>query len=361
MVEIVIVNTKKSWRKNKCKVGICGHFGGQRTFIDGQTIKTKSITNELLTIFGENNVVVADTYGGIKSLPKCLLALFMMLRYCENIIILPAHNSVKVFPAFLTAFNRLFKKKIHYIVIGGWLPFLVQNNSRLAKILKRLDYIYVETSTMKKQLELLEFSNVVLMYNFKKLRITDLNTIGSIYEHPFRLCVFSRIMEKKGIEDIINVIKEINIEQREIIYSLDIYGPIDSEYVKRFSEIREVFPDYVKYLGVVDSLESVEVLKDYFALVFPTLFYTEGIPGTIIDAYAAGLPVISSKWESFNDLIIENQTGIGYSFGDTKDLKKQLLKIMINPDEFISMKRNCILKARDYMPDVALKPLVERL
>jgi hypothetical protein len=57
------------------------------------------------------------------------------------------------------------------------------------------------------------------------------------------------------------------------------------------------------------------VLKDYFALLFPTHFYTEGIPGTVIDAYAAGIPVISAKWESYSDVIDEGVTGIGYKDG----------------------------------------------
>ena len=54
-----------------------------------------------------------------------------------------------------------------------------------------------------------------------------------------------------------------------------------------------------RYCGIKDPKDSVKTLKNYFALVFPTRFYTEGIPGTIIDAYYAGVPVIASKWESF--------------------------------------------------------------
>mgnify|MGYP002519543662 CR=1 FL=1 len=31
--------------------------------------------------------------------------------------------------------------------------------------------------------------------------------------------------------------------------------------------------------------------------------YTEGVPGTIIDAYAAGLPIISAKWLNYGDIL----------------------------------------------------------
>ncbi len=84
------------------------------------------------------------------------------------------------------------------------------------------------------------------------------------------------------------------------------------------------FPEYIKYKGSVNYDESVETLKNYFALVFPTLFYTEEYLGTIIDAYAAGLPVISSKWESYDDVIEDNITGIGYKFGSDDALVEVL-------------------------------------
>lgn len=53
--------------------------------------------------------------------------------------------------------------------------------------------------------------------------------------------------------------------------------------------MKKKFPPYIKYCGTVSFDKTTEVLKEYFALVFPTRFYTEGIPGTIIDAFASGL------------------------------------------------------------------------
>ena len=59
---------------------------------------------------------------------------------------------------------------------------------------------------------------------------------------------------------------------------------------------------------------SVDVLKSYFFLLFPTKCPGEGIPGTIIDAYAAGLPVVSSLYPNFAEIIDEGVTGLGYEF-----------------------------------------------
>ena len=35
------------------KIGVCGHFGGNRNFLDGQTVKTKIITRELQKKYGD--------------------------------------------------------------------------------------------------------------------------------------------------------------------------------------------------------------------------------------------------------------------------------------------------------------------
>ena len=94
--------------------------------------------------------------------------------------------------------------------------------------------------------------------------------------------------------------------------------------------------------------ESVKVLKDYFALLFPTKFFVEGVPGTIIDAYASGLPVISSKWESFADVVDDKITGYGYEFDNLAALKKLLIDIADNPLMITSLKKNCLLKVDYY-------------
>ena len=118
------------------------------------------------------------------------------------------------------------------------------------------------------------------------------------------------------------------------------------------------FPDYIRYKGAVPYDKSVDILKGYFALLFPTHFATEGIPGTIIDAYAAGVPVIASEWESFSDVVDNNITGIGYPFSDNNGLEKILLYIAEHPEIIIKMKSNCLIKAAEYLPDIAIRKIL---
>ena len=331
------------------KICICGHFSFKRELLNGQTIKTKIICSELEKEYGSNTVIRVDTAGNKLSQIISLAKMVIALAICENIIILPARNGVKIIAPFLEKFNRLFKRRLHYIVIGGWLPEYIERRNKLSKSLKKFDYIYVETLTMKQALDNYGFKNIIVMPNFKDLTILQPEDLVYSYSPPFKLCTFSRVTKEKGISDIIEVVKKVNSEQNFTAYTLDIYGPIDKNYSDEFGDISKNFPKYIQYKGEVKYDGSVNILKQYFALVFPTKYYTEGVPGTIIDAYAAGVPVIASKWESFEDVVNDGITGIGYEFNNNDDLKSVLDSILFEPDLIIEMKKACLLKSKEYL------------
>lgn len=340
-------------------VGVCGHFGEGLELLNGQTIKTKIVTNELRKQLGDDQVSITDSHGGAKAMPRMLVHLFKMFKECKCIIMMPAHKGVQVFTIVFTLFNLVFKRKLLYVVIGGWIDGFVDEHKWLKKLLMNYDGIFVETSTMKKKLEGKGFLNVFVMPNFKKLEVLSENELVYSKQKPFKVCTFSRVMKQKGIEDAIQVVKEINEKTGSIQYELDIYGQL-FQY-DEFEEIKKTFPSYIRYRGAVPFDESVSVLKDYFALLFPTKFYTEGIPGTIIDAYAAGVPVISAKWESYADVIEEGGTGLGYDFDEVSGMKSILENAVENPEIINGLKNNCLVKTYDYMPEKAIQILIEKI
>lgn len=339
-------------------VGAVGHFGFGKDLLNGQTIKTKIVTAELERRLGESEVLKIDTHGGALSYLKLPFRLFESLRRSRNVIIFPAHRGIRVIVPLLVCFNCFFDRKLHYCVIGGWLPDMLRDKKRLSGCLKKFDGIYVETSTMKAALDEAGFQNVVVMPNCKNLRILRPEELAFQTEPPFKLCTFSRVMREKGIEDAISAVKSVNEETGHVVYTLDIYGQIDAEYQTKFSAMQKSFPAYVRYRGTVPSDKSVETLEEYFALLFPTLFFTEGVPGTIIDAYAAGLPVISSRWESFSDVVEEGITGIGFSFGKPEEMKEILCDLLRQPQKLTDMKLACLHKAEGFTPDSAVEKLL---
>lgn len=344
------------------KVSVLGHFGEGKLLLNGQTVKTKIVTEELQRQLGNEQVLKIDTHGGWKTLLKAPFQVIKALGKSKNVVIFPAHNGLRVYAPLLAAFRSFYKnRKLHYAVIGGWLPVFLKDKKSLADSLKKFDGIYVETNTMKKALDSMGFKNVCVMPNCKKLTVLSENELVYPEKTPYKLCTFSRVMREKGIEDAVNAVKKVNSELGYTAYSLDIYGQVDDGQVEWFDNLKKQFPDFIRYCGCVDANKSVEILKDYFLLLFPTRFFTEGIPGTIIDAYAAGIPVISAKWESYADVVDEGVTGIGYEFENTKQFEEILLSIAQNPQSVCDLKLNCINKVNDYIPETAIKVMSRKL
>ena len=312
-------------------------------------MKTKIVTEALEERLGSGEIKKIDTHGGKLQIIKAVLSAMGAMFTCRNLVILPAHNGVRVFGPVLALVGRITKCKLHYVVIGGWLPEMLKGKPSLTRALKKFDGIYVETSTLQRRMEALGFQNIFNLPNCKELNILSPEELVYSHTEPFRVCTFSRVLEEKGIEDAADAVMQINENCGRTVCVLDIYGPVDPVYEERFAKLCKSWPDTVQYRGCVDFDKSVGILKEYFLLLFPTRFFTEGIPGTIIDAYAAGVPVVSAKWESCTDMV-DAQTGFIYPFADKAALRLQLEQLIAEPEIAAAKKTACLKRAASYLP-----------
>jgi glycosyltransferase involved in cell wall biosynthesis len=214
---------------------------------------------------------------------------------------------------------------------------------------------------MKSTLEIQGFTNVLVMPNCKKLNILSEKELVYPSGVPYRLCTFSRAMKEKGIEIAINAVRQVNNKLGFIAYTLDIYGQVDNSQIEWFEMLNKRFPNYVRYCGYVDSDKTVEVLKQYFALLFPTYYAGEGFAGTVIDAFASGVPVIASDWKYNTEIIKVGFDGAVFPAKDTQALVDKLVEIYRNIDAWNAMKLNCLKRAKDYSSENVIRILIEQL
>ena len=343
------------------KASVIGHLGIGHDFFDGQTVKTKNITNELRAQLGEAEVLTSDTHGGIKTLLKSPIVVLRAFCQTRNVIMLPAHNGLRVYGRLLPFYRRFFKnRKIHYVVIGGWLPQFLIKRKAISNALKTFDGIYVETNTMKNALEMQGFDNIFVMPNCKKLTVLSENELVYPSDLPYKLCTFSRVMKEKGIEDAVNAVVKVNELLERQVFSLDIYGQVDGAQTEWFDLLQKNFPSYIRYGGVIPFDESVDVLKGYFALLFPTCYEGEGFAGTLIDAYSAGVPVIASDWKYNSELVNEN-VGCIYPTGDQVAFVDALKAVAINPTSLLCKKQFCLKEANKYKTNKVIQVLIEQI
>lgn len=343
------------------KIEICGHFGGNKVFLDGQTVKTKTITHALETIYGNDELNIVDTFYYKKNIILFLINIIKHYKNSQNIILFPGCNSLVVYTLVFTILNRFMYRPIHYIVIGGWLPTYISKKTWLKICLRKFKLIYVETNSMKDLLSNQGLSNVIVMPNSKKLNILSENNLIYCNDKPFKLCTFSRVIKEKGIEDAISQVVEFNDKYRDLIFKLDIYGQIDEEYKNEFENILKKYPDYIQYKGVIPFDKSVDILKKYYALLFPTYYSGEGFAGTLLDAMSSGVPIIASDWKYNSEIISNKYTGLLFKTKNNVEFQQCLEWIYNHQDEWNSFKINCIKEAKKYTLDKVIMILTEKL
>lgn len=337
----------------KKKIGVCGNFSGKTPKMGGQTVKTHNTYRALEETYGAENICCVNTYDWKKKHVSGMMGVVKLFTQCENIIMLPAENGLKVFSILFSALNLIFKRNLYYVVIGGWLPSFISKNMYLLNKLKNFKGIYVETQSMVDALNKIGLDRVKIIPNFKYIEILNVDKVEQ-HTVPLKLCTMSRVMPEKGIERAIKATIQANNELGKIGYSLDIYGQVSADYEKKFESLIKNSPEYIRYAGVVSSNETVKYLKDYYLLLFPTYYSGEGFPGTFLDSFAAGVPVIATDWKYNKELVPEE---CGYIYTETEILSEILVDFFSR--NINSMKKACHREAIKYIPKNAIKPLVE--
>lgn len=86
---------------------------------------------------------------------------------------------------------------------------------------------------------------------------------------------------------------------------------------------------HVRLLGVRSDVPALLQAADCFVL--PSLY--EGMPLSLLEAMAAGLPVVASRIPGNEDLVVEGETGLLVPFGDADALGEAILGLLEDPGQ----------------------------
>lgn len=343
---------------NDNKILIIGYFGYETNQLDGQTVKTRNIYQLLeskMSIIG-GCIDFFDTQS-IKYKKYNIIVLLKKVLSCHKVVYLPAQNNLTYFFPILYILSKIKRFSILYIVIGGWLSEYLENKPIHKYFLKHIDGIFTETNDLRNCLiQKYHFSNVITFPNF---RIHSF--VPSFIENndAFKIIFMARITLSKGIDIIFTLgdYFEKNPPGEKPIY-IDLYGPIDKNNEEYFWNKIKEHPN-IKYKGVLEPSEIYTVASQYDLLILPTRYQGEGFPGTIMDAYISGIPVIASNWKSIPEFIDVNKTGFVFNLGQENDLYSLVIHLYDNPKLLKQMKQNAYQKSKEYSAEKAweiLKP-----
>ena len=155
----------------------------------------------------------------------------------------------------------------------------------------------------------------------------------------------------KGIPYLLDAWRRLQ-EQGHTNCRLILAGRID---VSIADLIRERYSDLTgfEHRGFVPDLVGAYAGADVF--VSPSI--SDNGPGTIIEAMAAGMPVVSSRNCGLASLVTEGENGFTYDYNDVDHLARALAWFADHPERIAEMGRN----ARRRMDDLADDPYTDEI
>lgn len=325
---------------------VFGYFGYVTNQLDGQTVKTRAIY-DLVKSRSSSETAFADSQEFRHNF-KSIIGFLKDIMRCDKLLWLPAQNNLKyLFPA-IWIMSKIFRFDIIYIVVGGWLSVFLENMPFHRNKLKRIKAILLENRLSVKELQSkYGFNNLDVIPNFREVAPKPkIENTGD----GLKLVFMARVNKMKGLD----VIAEIADKLQGRNISIDIYGPIfsdDEQYFK--AELIGRYPS-IKYCGVLQPDEIYETLVKYDAMLFPTHYYTEGFPGSIMDAYRSGLPVIATNWKHAHEFISDGITGYIVDFDKPIDEMIHRINILdADRNLLLAMKETAYMESLKYAPDAA--------
>jgi glycosyltransferase involved in cell wall biosynthesis len=152
-----------------------------------------------------------------------------------------------------------------------------------------------------------------------------------------------RLEPVKGIQNLLKAFPQVQAEFPDSKLII-VGGGSEEERLREImlqSEVRGVqFCGHVKPIDVPTYL----IGADIFAL--PSL--SEGCPAAVLEAMAAGLPIVASKVGAVPELIRHGKEGFLVPPSDVRGLAEHIKILLANPELRRTMSHNCKTRARNY-------------
>lgn len=342
------------------KLCFIGHFGGSEVFRDGQTVKTHNIAAALKQE-KDFRVKCVDTYFYKRNVLKFGVQLISGLASCERVVLCVSKGGRRVFFPLLYWCAKLLRKKVYHFSIGGRLAEEVQDNPNWKKYIQAFCVNWVESHLVEENLRSSGVTNAEYLPNFKQLPVVSCDELPYPQQNTRSFCMFSRITEEKGVTEAINAVTAINRRYGRIAATLDLYGPIDPAYKPALELLLSEHGRCIHYCAEAEPESSVDILRKYDILLFPTRRFREGIPGTVIDALCSGVPVISRKWKYCHEMLTHAYNGFCYDFDQPEKLEYWMEFAIEHPDKVFEMKKNGVLSADMYRTETVAPIICRRI
>ena len=284
-----------------------------------------------------------------------------MLRFCwamltgrQYIIGLAGQKNRRQFTKLMYRFKRKAMERSVMLVMSGIVEDIIQAGAEYMSMFSTYSRVYVEFPGMVRKLTDAGVTNAAVYPNGRP-RPQFLEPIRPGND-PLRCVFFSQIEPEKGVDRILQAAKKLPDIQ------FDFYGRIVPEYEDEFlAEISD--RENARYNGIFtgDSQVVYRELNQYDVLLLPTRCKTEGLPGILIEAKIAGIPVIISDINYNREIVTDGVDGFVLDADTVQCLEDALCTLNGSRDLLLGMKKASRESAERYYIDICAQDIIARV
>jgi glycosyltransferase involved in cell wall biosynthesis len=131
-----------------------------------------------------------------------------------------------------------------------------------------------------------------------------------------------RIVRGKGLESLMRAMVDVVKINDKILLVLIGSGDLDKSLKDMVCELG--LEKHVKFKGLIENVDEYLDASDIF--IFPS--FSEGMPNSLLEAMACGLPVIASKIGGVVDVVEDGKSGILFEAGDVSGLASAMVRLL---------------------------------
>lgn len=224
---------------------------------------------------------------------------------------------------------------------------IAERNSLLAVYLNSINLLISPSEYLAKKF----IDNGVSNYRLKVINngidTKRFHNLKKIRSKKIRFGFIGTLRDHKGVENLLKSLALLK-DGGEENFSLAIAGKGDAlfvNYLKRLINDLKI-SHFVYFFGELDNRAIKKVYKDIDLLVVSSV-WPENSPVTIMEAFAAGTPVLASDIGGIPELIEHGVHGYLHKYDDPVSLADNMKEIISRPDKLKIMKEACLKKACD--------------
>lgn len=303
---------------------------------------------------GELDVIPIDTSRGrnasrflddLRVASLTTIRLLAGLRRADIVSFHASDRGMLLFGPVVLALAQLGGKRVILRLFGGSFGDVYLAGGRLTRATIRLmfrsaDAVLLQTRRMIHQLREHAPGHLIWLPTYVKAAAPP---HGEAPRHGCRQCAnfvyLGHLWKTKGVETILAAAPALPADVR-----IDLYGPLD-EYSAE--EIAERGKGRVRYRGMLTHEQVDGKLWEYDCLVLPTWHPGEGYPSVIAEAFAHGLPVITTRWLAIPEMV-DRSCGILIEPKDTEAFVVAVTSLHRDNDLWGALKQGARSRARRF-------------